>query len=225
MQWLINLDLVMELYPRENELKNTFLFFILLCLCLIGLSRLMTPYLFRIVLKDFFSTKPYGDAYSDSNALSPAAHVLLSFNLFISTVICLISVLDHTSSMEEMVIQCILLVLSFFMVQQVGFRLVGGIVGSDLFVKNMGMITQQIWNFIGLIMLVLATLVLLNEEYRPGIKSLVYILLILLPLARIIKGLMYAKSYNYNWLYIILYLCTLEILPILIIGTYFKEIF
>ena len=225
MHQLINLYLVLQLYPLENELKNTFLLLILVCLCFVGLSRLMVPKLFRIVFREFFSKKIYGESYTDSDALSPAAHVLLFFNLFITTIICLVSVMDYTASMEEMIYKYFFLLFSFFFIQQLGFRILGGLINEPLFTKNISMITQQIWNFIGLVMFVLATMILLNEEYKPGIKILVYSMLILIPLARIVKGIIYAKSNNYSWFYIILYLCTLEILPLLILGSYFRELF
>ena len=225
MHQLINLFLVLELYPRENELKNTFLLFILVCLCFVGLSRLMAPNLFRIVFRDFFSKKTYGDSYIDSDALSPAAHVLLFFNLFITTIICLVSILEYSIPVEEMMYRCFSLVLSFFVIQQLGFRILGAFISAPLFTKNINMITQQIWNFTGVVMFVLATLILLNEEYKPVIKILVFSMLFLLPFARFIKGIIYAKSNNYSWFYIILYLCTLEILPLLILGNYFRELF
>jgi len=225
MHQLINLFLVLQLYPRENELKNIFLLFILVCLCFVGLSRLMSPNLFRIIFRDFFSKKTYVDSYTDLDTLSPASHIFLFLNLFITTVVCLVSIIEYTISVEEMIYQCFALACSFFLIQQLGFRIIGSIISEPLFSKNLSMITRQTWNFIGLVMFVLATLILLNEEYKPVIKILVYSMLFLLPFTKIIKGVIYAKSNNYGGLYIILYLCTLEILPLLVLGHYFRELF
>jgi len=225
MHQLINLFLALELYPRENELKNILLLFILVCLCFVGLSRLMAPNLFRIIFRDFLSKKTYVDSYTDLDTLSPATHILLFLNLFITTVVCLVSIIEYTISVEEMIYQCFALACSFFLIQQLGFRIIGSIISEPLFSKNLSMITRQTWNFIGLVMFVLATLILLNEEYKPVIKILVYSMLFLLPFTKIIKGVIYAKSNNYGGLYIILYLCTLEILPLLVLGHYFRELF
>ena len=225
MHQLINLFLVLQLYPRENELKNTFLLFILVCLFFVCLSRLMAPNLFRIVFRGFFSKNFYGDSYADLDTLSPATHVFLFLNLFITTIICLVSIMEYSIPVEEMIYHCFTLVLSFFLIQQLSFRIIGGIISEPLFSKNLNLITLQIWNFIGIVMFVLATLILLNEEYKPAIKVLVYSMLFLLSFAKIIKGVMYAKSNNYGWFYIILYLCTLEILPLLLLGSYFRELF
>ena len=91
--------------------------------------------------------------------------------------------------------------------------------------SNLAVITQQVWNFFGLLIFFLAILILLNEEHTQIFKNLVYICLFLLPFTRLIKSLMYAISNNYGWLYIILYLCTLEILPLVVLGKIFRELF
>jgi len=89
----------------------------------------------------------------------------------------------------------------------------------------MSVITHQIWNFLGLVILLLALFILLNEQHSQVIKYIIYFALFLLPFTRIVKGLIYAKSNNYDWLYIILYLCTLEILPLVVLGKIFRELF
>ena len=82
-------------------------------------------------------------------------------------------------------------------------------------------IEQQVFNFSGLILLVLALFTLLNDAYKVWIQYVVYFVIVSLPLAKIIKGVVYAKLNNYRWLYIILYLCTLEILPVVLLWHYF----
>ena len=80
MYQLINLIQVIQLYPRENVLKNTLLVLILVCVGFIGLSRLMSPQLFKIVNRDFWSRKFYNESFSDSDIISPAANFLLFLN-------------------------------------------------------------------------------------------------------------------------------------------------
>tara|TARA_B100001758_G_C18333074_1_gene569979 strand:- start:313 stop:666 length:354 start_codon:yes stop_codon:yes gene_type:complete len=114
---------------------------------------------------------------------------------------------------------------SFFIIQQTGFRVVSFVLRETDIKQNVLVITHQTWNFLGFVLLLLATLILLNEQYVNAFKPLVYFTLFLLPFTKVVKGLVYAKSNNYNWFYIILYLCTLEILPLVIIGSYFRELF
>ena len=225
MSLLVNLFYVIQLYPRENALKNTLLVLVMLCLALIGLSRLMSPNLFSITFRDFWSLKFYSDSFSGSDNLSPAAHVLLSLNLFVSANICLIAGLQGTLPLEQLISKSFFMVASFFLIQQIGFRIVSFVLTETTMKRNLLVITQQTWNFLGFVLLLLATLILLNEKHVESFKPLIYIALFLLSFTRIMKGLVYARSNNYHWFYIILYLCSLEILPLVIIGRYFQELF
>ena len=70
-------------------------------------------------------------------------------------------------------------------------------------------------------------------NYKPNFyashlrKSIVKNVAIIIPdilnyyFAKVLKGVQYAKVNNYRWLYIILYLCTLEILPVVLLWHYF----
>lgn len=225
MYQLFNIFQVIQLYPRENVLKNTLLVLIMVCLGFVGLSRLMSPSLFKIVFRDFWSSKFYSESFSNSEIISPAAHVLLSLNLFISLNICMISVLHDHIDLHQLVFRLFLLFSLFFLIQQVNFRLSSFFLQNSDLRRNMSVITHQTWNFLGLIVLLLAIFILLNEQHTQTYTFIVYLTLFLLPFARIVKGLIYAKSNNYGWLYIILYLCTLEILPLVVLGKVFRELF
>ena len=225
MDQLFNVFQVIQLYPRENVLKNTLLVLIMVCLGFVGLSRLMSPNLFKIVFRDFWSNKFYNEFFSNSEIISPAAHVLLTLNLFISLNICMIAVLHDSFDLQQLVLRVFLLLTLFFMIQQVSFRLSSFFLQNTELRRNMSVITHQTWNFLGLIVLLLALFILLNEQHIQAFTFIIYFTLFLLPFARIVKGLIYAKSNNYGWLYIILYLCTLEILPLVVLWKGFRELF
>ena len=225
MPLLVNLFYVIQLYPRENVLKNTLLVLVMLCLAFIGLSRLMSPNLFSITFRDFWSLKFFSDSFIGSDNLSSATHALLTINLFVSANICLIAGLQGTLPLELLIKKSFFMLTAFFLIQQIGFRLISFVLKETIFKRNLLVITQQTWNFLGFVLLLLGTLILLNEKYTYAFKPLIYIVLLLIPFVRIVKGLIYARSNNYHWFYIILYLCTLEILPLVIIGNYFRELF
>ena len=225
MDQLFNVFQVIQLYPRENVLKNTLLVLIMVCLGFVGLSRLMSPNLFKIVFRDFWSSKFYNESLSNSEIISPAAHVLLTLNLFISLNICMIAVLHDSFNLQQLVLRIFLMLTLFFMIQQVTFRLSSFFLQNTELRRNMSVITHQTWNFLGLIVLLLALFILLNEQHIQAFTFIIYFTLFLLPFARIVKGLIYAKSNNYGWLYIILYLCTLEILPLFVLWKGFRELF
>ena len=213
--------IALELFPREVVVKNTLLALVLVCFGFVGLSRLSCPNLFSIVYRNYFSKKVYDSTLNDSEKISPFANALLILNLIITLNVCLVS-LVHSSLEAEFLIQITFTVsLMYLFFSFVSHRLVAFIFGEKYFGKTIGMYTQQVFNFSGLLLLILALLVLLNDAYKEVIQYLVYFVLFCLPVAKVLKGLQYAKVNNYRWLYIILYLCTLEIMPILLLGHYF----
>lgn len=212
---------VIELFPREVVLKNTLLALVLVCFGFVGLSRLSCPNLFTIVYKNYFSTKTYDSTLNDSEKISPFANVMLILNLVITLNICLVSMVRSELQAEPLIQLVFLVTWTYLFVCFISHKVVALLFEDKYFGRSLGLFTQQIFNFTGLILLVLALFALLNDGYKEWIQYLVYTVVIALPLAKVIKGVLYAKLNNYKWLYIILYLCTLEILPVVLLWHYF----
>ena len=212
---------VIELLPREVVLKNTLLALVLVCFGFVGLSRLSCPNLFTIVYRNYFSNKAYDSTLNDSEKISPFANVMLILNLIITLNICLVSMVYSTLEAELLIKVAFFVSWTYLFLCFTSHRLVAVIFEDKYFGRSIGMFTQQIFNFTGLLLLVLALFALLNDSYKVWIQYLVYFVILSLPLAKIIKGVIYANTNNYRWLYIILYLCTLEILPVILLWHYF----
>jgi len=212
---------VIELLPREVVLKNTLLALVLVCFGFVGLSRLSCPNLFTIVYRNYFSNKAYDSTLNDSEKISPFANVMLILNLIISLNICLVSMVYSTLEAELLIKVAFFVSWTYLFLCFISHRLVAVIFEDKYFGRSIGMFTQQIFNFTGLLLLVLALFALLNDSYKVWIQYLVYFVILSLPLAKIIKGVIYANTNNYKRLYIILYLCTLEILPVVLLWHYF----
>ncbi|MBG38969.1 MAG: hypothetical protein CL857_03515 [Cryomorphaceae bacterium] len=212
---------VIELFPREVVLKNTLLALVLVCFGFVGLSRLSCPNLFTIVYKNYFSTKTYDSTLNDSEKISPFANVMLILNLVITLNICLVSMVRSELQAEPLIQLVFLVTWTYLFVCFISHKVVALLFEDKYFGRSLGLFTQQIFNFTGLVLLVLALFALLNDGYKEWIQYLVYTVVIALPLAKVIKGVLYAKLNNYKWLYIILYLCTLEILPVVLLWHYF----
>ena len=212
---------VLELLPREIVVKNTLLALVLVCFGFVGLSRLSCPNLFTIVYRNYFSNKVYDSTLNDSEKISPFANVMLILNLIITLNICLVSMVHSTLEAELLMKVAFLVSWIYLFFCFTSHRLVAVIFEDKSFGRSLGMFTQQVFNFSGLLLLVLALFALLNDSYKVWIQYIVYFVILSLPIAKIIKGVVYAKLNNYRWLYIILYLCTLEILPVLLLWHYF----
>jgi len=212
---------VLELFPREIVVKNTLLALVLVCFGFVGLSRLSCPNLFLLVYKNFFSSKTYDSTLNDSEKISPFANAMLVLNLMISMNICLVSILDTNIDAESFMQITFFVTTGYLFFGLISYRIASLLFGDKSFGKSLGLFTQQTYNFTGLLLLVLALLVLLNTAYKEGIQYLVFAALLSLPISKGIKGIFYAKANKFRWLYIILYLCTLEILPLIVLGYYF----
>ena len=218
---LTHIYAVIELLPREIVLKNTLLATVLVCFGFVGLSRLSCPNLFTIVYKNYFSTKTYDSTLNDSEKISPFANVMLILNLVITLNICLVSLVRSELEVESLVQLVFFVTWIYLFFCFISHRMVALIFEDKYFGRSLGLFTQQVFNFTGLALLVLALFTLLNDEYKEWIQYLVYVVILALPMVKIIKGVFYARLNNYRWLYIILYLCTLEILPVVLLWHYF----
>ena len=218
---LTHIYAVIELLPREIVLKNTLLATVLVCFGFVGLSRLSCPNLFTIVYKNYFSTKTYDSTLNDSEKISPFANVMLILNLVITLNICLVSLVRSELEVESLVQLVFFVTWIYLFFCFISHRMVALIFEDKYFGRSLGLFTQQVFNFTGLALLVLALFTLLNDGYKEWIQYLVYVVILALPMVKIIKGVFYARLNNYKWLYIILYLCTLEILPVVLLWHYF----
>ncbi len=212
---------VIELFPREILVKNTLLALVLVCFGLVGLSRLSCPNLFTIVYKNYFTNKVYDSTLNDSEKISPFANIMLILNLLITLNICLVSMVNSNLEAEPLMKVAFFVSWIYLFFCFTSHRIVALIFEDKYFGLSVGMFTQQVYNFSGLLLLVLALFALLNDAYKVWIQYVVYLVILFVPLAKIIKGVLYAKLNNYRWLYIILYLCTLEIMPVVLLWHYF----
>jgi len=218
---LTHIYAVIELLPREIVLKNTLLATVLVCFGFVGLSRLSCPNLFTIVYKNYFSTKTYDSTLNDSEKISPFANVMLILNLVITLNICLVSLVRSELEFVSLVQLVFFVTWTYLFFCFISHRMVALIFEDKYFGRSVGLFTQQVFNFTGLVLLILALFTLLNDGYKEWIQYLVYAVILALPMVKIIKGVFYARLNNYRWLYIILYLCTLEILPVVLLWHYF----
>lgn len=94
--------------------------------------------------------------------------------------------------------------------------------------KDKGLIREYLFGSflinkaIGVVMLPLAVaVVFINVGKLQLLFSVVGIMLVLFLALRIVQGLRMSTSYSVSWIYIILYLCTLEFLPfVLLLGAF-----
>ena len=109
------------------------------------------------------------------------------------------------------------LALLFFLLAFVTLTFIGTITGSK---KVFGRPMQLTWilpQFIGLILFLFNLVWILNPEIDLYLMWMVFGLIILLSMQRIFRSTTYLLGAQVDWYYILLYLCTLEITPLLLL--------
>jgi hypothetical protein len=120
--------------------------------------------------------------------------------------------------MLETIFTTLKMVFALTFLQLLNFRLVFLLSGERAILDSISAVNKQIWSFGGFILTCMALLWILNQELQHFFEQLFFLTFSSLLVWRIVKGLLLAVQLRYKWYYLILYLCTLEILPLLILS-------
>jgi hypothetical protein len=102
-------------------------------------------------------------------------------------------------------------------IQQISFRLATLLSGEHLISEEIGVLTKQIWHMAGLLFLIIALIWALNQQSTLAVSRFYFIILLTLFAFRYIKGIFLCHKMGIKWYYLFLYLCTLEIMPSLLL--------
>ena len=207
------LELSFKLTERGNQSSTIILACLLLCSAVIALSKLNNPNLFRYVTKSFFRLKTQESDFNDDSRLKLGTTLLLHFNFIVTSTSCLFLYFLYYFSYINAFFYSLIFSFYFIIIQQVGFRFASLFTGEVQISHYVGSITKQIWHFSGLIFLLLALAWSLNINRDFSFAILYLFIFITLNLIRLIKGVLVSFKIGIRWYYLIMYLCTLEILP------------
>lgn len=204
------------------------------CFLLLALAKRLDPYLLRITIKSFFSLGTPDNLQKMDTRFNSTSFVLLGFLSFLSLWICIMlfglynAPMDneklvffnfHFSILEFSLITFIITLL-FVGYLFLGLLLVSRVTGEKDLMHVF--ITQSWVNLIsfGILFFILALLWLLNPSIDDLLFQVFIILFSAFIILRLIKILIAAIINGVSWYYLILYLCTLELLPIIGIYSY-----
>jgi hypothetical protein len=113
-------------------------------------------------------------------------------------------------------------VFGFLLFQLLNFRLALLLTDNWKLVSGIAEINKQVWSFIGLVYLGLSFLYLIYGQAQVALQYSFVILFFVAYAWRLLKAGRACLQANLEWYYLILYLCTLEILPILFVWRWFS---
>lgn len=210
----------MELLPRHMEFHNTETVLLLLCLLLIAAARGLHTGKFRYFLFIFFSDK-YLKIYGKGQSLYYNwFHLflfivqLISFSLFLSIAVAYFQ-LNMVINPFIILLFIAVFILTKFLIE----KLISFLLNLERLANRYNFHKLSYRNFLGITLLPFNALLLYNPNYRSAI---IYTTLTLFGLLYITAFILTLKSnqkaISRHPFYFILYLCTLEIAPYLIMA-------
>ena len=206
-----------QITERGNESIKIILAILLFCVATIALSKFNNSDLFRSVTKNFFRFKLLESNFNDENRIGFSASFLLNINFILSLTICFFLAFTNFVSGNEALIYALCFSAYLIIIQQISFRLVALLSGENMVSEEIGVLTKQIWHMAGLLFLIIALIWALNQQSTLTVSRFYFIILLTLFAFRYIKGIFLCHKMGIKWYYLFLYLCTLEIMPSLLL--------
>ncbi len=207
----------LQITERGNESIKIILAILLFCVATIALSKFNNSDLFRSVTKNFFRFKLLESNFNDENRIGFSASFLLNINFILSLTICFFLAFTNFVSGNEALIYALCFSAYLIIIQQISFRLVALLSGEHMVSEEIGVLTKQIWHMAGLLFLIIALIWALNQQSTLAVSRFYFIILLILFAFRYIKGIFLCHKMGIKWYYLFLYLCTLEIMPSLLL--------
>jgi hypothetical protein len=158
----------------------------------------------------------------DDEKIRPETQTLFLGNFLISfSLSTYLFLLDHFQRLEALIFM-FALVFGFLIFQLFNFRLALFLTDNMKLVSGIAEINKQVWSFAGLAYLGLSFLWLIYGQANYLLQYVFVLLFVAAYVWRLVKAWRACLQANLEWYYLILYLCALEILPILFVWRWFS---
>ena len=211
-----------ELIERGSQLNSYLLFISLLSLAFIAYARLSTPNALSLSWRRFLKTSRIESFGFDDEKMRPQTQALFFVNFYLSLNLCVYLFVSEFYTRTEAFLMSAVVVCAWVLFQSLIYRLVLFLVGQWKWSAAFAEVNRQVWSFTGLVFLALAFLWTINGQANNLINNAFILCSCLVYVWRIFKSWRIAQQANLEWYYLILYLCTLEILPILFVWRWFS---
>ncbi len=216
--------------PENLEQRDSSFVIILTGICAIsflslGLARFYNNKAIQTVFGVYLKREGVEQILKENLRLSSLSSVALNISYFIGSGLC-IFLISHQSWKLNWNMSLIVgstFPFLFFFIEIFGMMISGWISGE--YHKIEGAITNVIIGntVYGILFTVLALLWIMNPE-KTNLFSIAFLLLFILKIVvRILKNAILVFSKGISWYYIILYFCTLEVLPLLVLNYFVTE--
>lgn len=210
---------LMELIEREIYFPGYIAFGFLISLGLLLVSKVLAPN-FPGYLRDLiFSTQPLSTtAYSETSKVKQGRFILIINFLIVS--ICAMEMIRFEYEINFnfffTAAPLIYLIYEFFVL-----RFAHSVAGKSKGMKAQQIILLGVFQFLGVILFPLLVIWYLNPNLTSIIFQTISVAFGLFILYRFVRGFFIGQSKQISWYYLILYLCTAEIYPLILLYAVF----
>ena len=206
-----------ELIERGSQLNSYLLFISLLSLAFIAYARLSTPNALSLSWRRFLKTSRVESFGFDDEKMRPQTQALFFINFYLSLNLCVYLFVAEFYARTEALLMSTIVVAAWVLYQTLVYRFVLFLVDQWKWVAAFAEVNKQVWSFVGLVYLGLSFLWLIYGQANEILKQGYILIFIAAYCWRLIKAWRACLQANLEWYYLILYLCALEILPILFV--------
>jgi len=223
-----NLDSIPSyLLPRGENISHLVIPLLVISFILLSISKYLNPSIFRSLIKLLFASKNFDQIIKEDLKLSSGSSIILIVNYFFTTTSCIFLSLYLTidMGMYNLLLFAFLLPFGIVLLQSLSFWLIGWMSKEIKILSYPVYETLVVIEIIGVVLFFVSLVWVLNPNY----SFLLFQIFIWLTLSgyifRTLKSFLSVLQRGASWYYIILYLCTLEILPLLVVNYYVSENF
>ncbi len=217
----VNVDLL-----TKQSLYGTYsFFFLIISLFLIVLAKNANTRSFEIVLQLFFKARKTDTRIKENWPIFGSASWFLALNFIITLAHSLFLFLIYLGIEESPALISISLGIAstFFFLAFVSMFLIGILTGTNKIYQTPMQLTWVLPQFVGLVLFLTNLIWVLNPLFSLSLIFVFLVFFVLLSVQRILRSAFYLLTHGIEWYYILLYLCTLEIMPISILAWFLYQ--
>jgi hypothetical protein len=208
-----------ELFPKQSLFGTYSFFFLIFSLVLIVLAKNANTRSFEIVFQLFFKSRKTNTRKKESWPIFGTASWFLAINFIITLAHSLSLLLQNLGILESFSLILISLGIasSFFFLAFISMSFIRLLTGANKVFQTPMQLTWVLPQFIGLLFFLINLIWVLNPFFSSTLTYVFLIVFLLLSLQRILRSAYFLLTNGVEWYYILLYLCTLEIMPVSIL--------
>lgn len=193
-----------------------------LSFAMIAVSRMSNNRSISTVMSVFFRNTSVDQVLKENMRLNSLSSVLLILNYFISFSLCTFILFNRIILLEVVwsVLFAVAVPLIWFILEILGLLTIGWLTGEQKRVEISIINTLTGSQFSGLVLSVIALFWIMNPDLNRLFLALFIAVICLKFATRLLKNSIAVLSSGVPWYYLILYFCTLEILPLFVAYYY-----